>query len=344
MHDFSHLKEWFKLPDETKIRIFTETGRSRGLLPFAVEKDWWVVHTLAVICTMDCAGSLVFKGGTSLSKGWNLIQRFSEDIDLALDREYLGFSGELENADVRRLRRKSYEYLTETFTPELQNKFAEVGFTDVTIKYRAVPNHDQDPMVIEVYYPKLTEKDTYLKPGVLVEVGSRSLQEPFTDRSFATMVAENYPGQQYADKPVTIPTVNPERTFLEKIFLLHEEFQTSPGKRRVNGLSRHLYDIEILSRTDCAGIAVNSPDLYNTIVAHRSKFSRISGVDFSNHSPDKIAFVPPEHILPEWETDYNEMKENMIYGEALSFIELITKLKELQSKLNKIKWDESFSR
>ena len=133
MHDFSHLSEWLKLPDETKLRIFTETGRNRGLLPFAVEKDWWVVHTLAVIYNMNCAGSLVFKGGTSLSKGWNLIQRFSEDIDLALDREYLGFSGELENADIRRLRRKSYEYLTGIFTPELQEKFVEIGFTEVIV-------------------------------------------------------------------------------------------------------------------------------------------------------------------------------------------------------------------
>lgn len=338
MNDFSHLKEWLKLSDDTKLRIFTETGRNLGLLPVAIEKDWWVVHTLTVIYTMSCAGSLVFKGGTSLSKGWNLIQRFSEDIDLALDREYLGFSGELENADVRRLRRKSYEYLTETFTPELQKRFAEVGFTDVTIKYREVPNHDQDPMVIEVYYPKLTEADTYLKPGVLVEVGSRSLKEPFTDRTFATMVAENYPAQPFADKPITIPTVNPERTFLEKIFLLHEEFQKKSEKKRLDGLSRHLYDIEILSRTDYAGIALNNSDLYNTIVTHRSKFSRISGVDFANHSPDKIAFIPPEYVLPEWETDYNEMKENMIYGEALTFSEMIEKLKELQSRINSIKW------
>lgn len=339
IQDFSHLKEWFKLPDETKLRIFNETGRSLGLLPFAVEKDWWVVHTLAVIYTMDCAGSLVFKGGTSLSKGWNLIQRFSEDIDLVLDREYLGFPGELENADVRRLRRKSYEYLTETFTPELQKKFVEAGFTDITIKYREVPNHDQDPMIIEVYYPKLTEKDTYLKPGVLVEVGSRSLKDPFTEKTFATMVAENYPGQPYTDKPITIPTVNPERTFLEKIFLLHEEFQKPEDKRRVEGLSRHLYDIEILSRTEFSETALHDAGLYNTIVAHRSKFSRISGVIFANHSPDKIAFVPPEHVLPEWETDYNEMKENMIYGEVLKFSELITKLKELQYRINKTQWD-----
>lgn len=141
-----------------------------------------------------------------------------------------------------------------------------------------------------------------------------------------------------ADLPVTIQAVNPERTFLEKIFLLYEEFQKSPGKRRVDGLSRHLYDIEILSRTDYAKIALINPDLYNTIVTHRSKFSRISGVDFANHSPDKITFIPPESVLPEWEADYNQMKENMIYGEALPFSELIVKLKKLQSQLNTTKW------
>jgi hypothetical protein len=73
-------------------------------------------------------------------------------------------------------------------------------------------------------------------------------------------------------------------------------------------------------------------------VSHRSKFSRISGVDFANHSPGKIAFVPPENVLPDWEADYNEMKENMIYGEALPFKELIEKLKELQSRINTIIW------
>ena len=339
MADLAHLKEWLSLPSGTKLNIFTETGRKLGLPAVAIEKDWWVVHTLSLIYTMDCARSLVFKGGTSLSKGWNLIQRFSEDIDLALDREYLGFTGELENADVRRLRRVSYDYMTTTFTEELRSKFAEAGFTDVTVKYREVLNHDQDPMIIEIYYLKLTEQDTYLKPGVLVEVGSRSLIEPFTDRTIATMVAENYPGQPFSDKPITIPTVNPERTFLEKIFLLHEEFQKHEEKRRIDGLSRHLFDIEILSRTKFAETALENADLYNTIVVHRSKFSRISGVDFANHSPDKISFIPPEHLLSEWEADYKLMQENMIYAEAMPFTELIKNLKELQSRINSLKWD-----
>lgn len=339
MHDFPYIKEWLNLPDETRLNVFTETARDRGLLPYAIEKDWWVVHTIALIFTMDCAGSLVFKGGTSLSKAWNLIQRFSEDIDLALDREYLGFTGDLENADVRRLRKESYKYLTATFTPELQRKFVDAGLKDVTVKYREVPNHDQDPMVIEIYYPKLTEKDTYLKPGVLVEVGSRSLIEPCTNRTFATMVAEKYADQPFADGPITIPTVNPERTFLEKIFLLHEELQRPDEKKRVDGLSRHLYDIEILSRTEFAEEALNGPDLYNTIVGHRRKFNRISGVDFDNHSPGKVVFVPNDDVLSEWEADYNQMKESMIYGDTVEFKELIERLKEIQSRLNRIKWD-----
>jgi predicted nucleotidyltransferase component of viral defense system len=64
MNDLSHLKEWLKLPGETKLRVFTETGKNIGLPPYPVEKDWWVVHTLHLVFTMDCAHSLVFKGGT----------------------------------------------------------------------------------------------------------------------------------------------------------------------------------------------------------------------------------------------------------------------------------------
>ena len=173
----------------------------------------------------------------------------------------------------------------------------------------------------------------------MVEVGSRSLIEPFTNRTFATMVTEKYSEQPFSDKPVKIPTVNPERTFLEKIFLLHEELQRPDEKKRVNGLSRHLYDIEVLSRIEFAEKALKGPDLYNTIVEHRRKFNRISGVNFDDHSPDKIAFVPPDVVLSEWEADYNQMRESMIYGEALPFERLIENLKALQSNINKLKWN-----
>lgn len=335
MNKFTHLQEWFQLPDETKIRLFAETSRQIGLpSSSAAEKDWWVVQTLAVIFSMDYADALIFKGGTSLSKGWNLIQRFSEDIDLALDREFLGFTGELSKQDIKKLRRKSYQFITEVFTEELKAKFDELGFKEVTVKYREVKNHDQDPLIIEIYYNKLTEMDTYLKPGVLVEIGSRSLKEPLTQRTFGTFISQIYFDNPFTDKPITVPVVNPERTFLEKVFLLHEEFQKDTEKIRVEYLSRHLYDIEKLSQTDYAEKALQDTELYNTIVRHRSKFTAISGIDYDRHKPENIKFIPPDNLLPLWEKDYQDMTAIMIYGESLPFDELIKRLTELQKRIN----------
>jgi predicted nucleotidyltransferase component of viral defense system len=337
MNKFNHLQEWFQLPDETKIRVFAETSRQIGLpSSSAAEKDWWVVHTLAIIFSMECANALIFKGGTSLSKGWNIIHRFSEDIDLSLDREFLGFSGELKKSEIRNLRRKSFKFITEVFTEELKNKFFELGFKDLTIKPREVKNHDQDPLIIEIYYNKLTEKDTYLKPGVLIEIGSRSLKEPFTQRTFGTFISEIYTDSSFTDKSITIPIVNPERTFLEKIFLLHEEFQKPFDKIRVERLSRHLYDIEKLSQTEYVEIALQDTELYNTIVKHRSKFTAISGIDYTKHNPANIKFIPPDSILKMWDADYEEMKSSMIYGQILEFDKLIIKLTELQKRINGI--------
>ena len=337
MNKFTHLQEWFQLPDETKIRLFAETSRQIGLpSSSAAEKDWWVVHTLSVIFSMECANALIFKGGTSLSKGWNVIHRFSEDIDLALDREFLGFSGELKKGEIRKLRRKSFQFISEIFTEELKNKFTEFGFKNVTVKPREVENHDQDPLIIEIYYKKLTETDSYLKPGVLIEVGSRSLKEPITQRTFGTFVSEIYSDNPFTDKPITIPVVNPERTFLEKIFLLHEEFQKPLGKIRVERLSRHLYDIEKLSQTEYAEIALQDTELYNTIVRHRSKFTAISGINYAKHNPANIKFIPPDSIIKMWEADYEEMRGSMIYGNPLDFDQLINRLTELQKQINEI--------
>ncbi len=328
---------WFQLAEQDRQEILAETATQKGLSIATVEKDWWVVQTLFVIFSMEYANVLIFKGGTSLSKGWNLIQRFSEDIDLALDREFLGFTGELTKGDIKKLRRKSYQFITEVFTEELKTKFAELGFENILVKYREVENHDQDPLIIEIYYPALTAKNSYLKPVVLVEIGSRSLKEPFTQRTFGTIVSEVFADRPFSDKPITIPIVNPERTFLEKIFLLHEEFQKTPSKIRVERLSRHLYDIEKLSQTEYAETALQDTDLYNTIVKHRSKFTPISGIDYTNHSHDRINIIPPDTIIKEWEKDYEIMTQTMIYDNPLHFDELIKRLTELQKRINSIK-------
>jgi len=266
------LHEWLNLTAEERYFYINETSQKNGLPFQSVEKDWWVTHTLSVIFSMKYAKSLIFKGGTSLSKAWNVIERFSEDIDLALDREFLGFVGDISKTQISKLRYASYKFLTEKFTPELQQKFNELSFTDVLIKYREIENHDQDPLIIEIYYPKLTEKTVYLRPGVLVEIGSRSLKEPFSPCKFKTLISENYNNKAFADSEITIPTVNVERTFLEKVFLLHEEYQRPVEKRRVERLSRHLYDIEKISHTPYFQKALSNKDLYKTIVSHRDKF------------------------------------------------------------------------
>lgn len=336
MIDLPTLTSWLQLSDTTKRNIYIETGRKIGLPAMAVEKDWWVVHTLALIFSMECAPALIFKGGTSLSKGWNLIQRFSEDIDLAIDREYLGFEGNLNRQQIKKLRKASYAFMTKAFIEELTERFAAAGFKDVNISYTDTGQSDQDPIIIEIYYPKLTEKENYLRPGVLVEVGCRSLREPTTQRTFSTLVAENFSDRPFADRPIIIPIVNPERTFLEKIFLLHEEFQKAPERIRVDRLSRHLYDIEKLSQTEFTEIALSDLDLYQMIVNHRKMFTALAEVNYDNHSPDKIVFVPPHNLRPAWEADYKQMRESMIFGDVLGFEDLIQALTILQVKINKI--------
>jgi Nucleotidyl transferase AbiEii toxin, Type IV TA system len=162
------------------------------------------------------------------------------------------------------------------------------------------------------------------------------LKEPFSQRTFGTYVAEVYPDRSFTDKSITIPVVNPERTFLEKVFLLHEEFQKDFDKIRVDRLSRHLYDIEKLSQTTFADIALSNLELYHTIVTHRSKFTPISGVDYADHNPGNIKFLPDERLVKKWEADYQQMCSSMIYGQFLTFGELMNKLEVLQERINRI--------
>ena len=331
------LPEWLKLTAPNKRNIFAETARQKALPVSSIEKDWWVVHTLFAIFSTEYADKLIFKGGTSLSKAWNLIERFSEDIDLALDREFLGFAGDLSKKEIHQLRYASYEFISTKFVAALDLSFKEMGLENVKVKPQQVVNHDQDPLIIEIYYPKLTGNDLYLRPDILVEIGSRSLKEPYSQRNISTFVSSIFTEMPFAENQIVVPTVNPERTFLEKVFLLHEEYQRPPEKMRVERLSRHLYDIEKLSQTSYFQKALSNRELYKTIVAHREKFSRLGGVDYTKHAPEHIRIVPPENVLSLWENDYERMKNSMIYGEKISFYELITKIIEIQKSINEVK-------
>ena len=114
------------------------------------------------------------------------------------------------------------------------------------------------------------------------------------------MIGEKYQGKAFADNNIVIPSVNPQRTFLEKIFLLHEEFQLPIEKIKVERKSRHLYDVEKLMDTEYATAALGNKALYQTIVEHRAKLTPLRGIDYANHTPDKINPIPPDAMMGEW--------------------------------------------
>lgn len=330
--------DFHKIPDNDRAVIYQQITNTMGMPAHAVEKDWWVVQVLSAIFELESGKHLVFKGGTSLSKAWGLIDRFSEDVDLAIDRSFLGFEGELKKKQITALRKTANQYITETFFPELKQKMIENGFADLKWEIIDSDESDQDPKIIMMYYPHAIESPGYIQPKVQIEIGCRSLREPFKIQNFNALVDEHYPKTDFAMPAINVPTVVPERTFLEKIFLLHEEFSKPMQSIRVQRLSRHLYDVYQLSKTTIADNALKDSELYETIVNHRYQFTRISKVDYNLHQPQAINPIPPDEIIKAWEADYNTMLTEMIYGNAPTFLEMIKQLIALKTRINKVDW------
>jgi predicted nucleotidyltransferase component of viral defense system len=324
-----------------KKAIFNAIATEKGMTPFAVEKDWWVSRTLEIIFQMPIAKHLVFKGGTSLSKAWKLIHRFSEDVDLAIDRDFFeDYKGDISKTQIGKLRKEAGVYTTGTFFEELKSTFLKKEFTQLQFKIIETGDSDQDPRILEIYYPNIINTTSeYLLPRVQIEVSCRSLREPFTVKSFGALVDEVYADKDFAEPLFNVPTVNAERTFLEKLFLLHEEFHRPIDKMRVDRLSRHLYDVYHLTNAGVAEKAITDKELYETIVAHRYKFSRVGEVDYNLHNPQTLNPIPIADKLEEWKADYAKMKEDMIYEEDKpSFEQLIANLNELRTQLQRLDW------
>jgi hypothetical protein len=329
---------WLQISKERRIEILNQASNSTGLPAVAIEKDWWVTLALKASFDLEYSPHIVFKGGTSLSKGWDLIERFSEDIDLAIDRRFFGFEADISKNQIKTLRKRSCEFISTTFLSDLTKKFTEwKAIGDCTLNAQPVNDSDKDPQVIEIHYASVLDKSDYLPQRVLIEVSSRSLMVPSEDRKINSILSATFPDQSFATDPFNVSTVLPQKTFLEKIFLLHEEFSQGIENIRIERLSRHLYDIERLMDTDHGKEAIKNKELYDNIVAHREKFNALRGLDYSNHIPTKIKIIPPDEIIKEWGKDYQTMTQNMIYGEPLNFEALIKRIQELQKRVNEIK-------
>ena len=150
------------------------------------------------------------------------------------------------------------------------------------------------------------------------------------------MIGQTFSGFPFADDNITLRCVNPERTFLEKIFLLHEEHQRPKEKMKIKGKSRHLYDICQIAQTEYADKAIADKELYKSIVKHREWFTKVGGVNYASHFPPNLNPIPPAELMPEWEHDYFDLQEQMIGGKSFSFNKLIQELQRVVEIINNI--------
>ncbi len=331
---------WLQLTPEQRKASIAEVEYNTGIRAKAVEKDWWVTLTLRALFQSAYGKHMVFKGGTSLSKCWKLISRFSEDIDIALSPEAFGMKYEQKptKSYVDKLKRAGCAFTSNELKAELEKQLIALGMPKDTVKLIADPvpenRPDTDPQTIHVSYPSLYDPHPYIADEVKIEVSVRSLQIPFSSVSIQSILSEINPSEKaYPEQPFAVDAVEARKTFLEKVFLLHEEFGKPDVKRiRSERMSRHLYDLTTMMETDIEAQALADDKLYDALIAHREAYQRISWVNYESLAPKTIAFLPPADVIDLYRRDYQTMQEQMIYGKTVSFDKLIEKLSSLQEK------------
>lgn len=324
------MNTWQSLTVGERKSILTDISKKTKMNENAIEKDWWVTIVLKVLFQTSCANYLNFKGGTSLSKGWGLIDRFSEDIDIAIDKSLWNIAGDTESQRDK-LRKISRNYIQEVLCNELDYNLKTIGVTGFLVKFIDSSSSDTDPSVILITYPSVIDESIlYVPPKVKVEISCRSLWEPCKLKEYQSIIAKYYSNEDFIDSSFKANTVYPSRTFLEKAFLLHEEFQKQ--KIRTVRMSRHLYDLEKIMDTKYAEEALKNRNMYDKIIQHRKDYTPIRGVNYTTHNPNTINFIPPERVMKDYQDDYKDLQESMIYGDSLSFDKLIERITLLNKR------------
>ncbi|MDR0796282.1 MAG: nucleotidyl transferase AbiEii/AbiGii toxin family protein [Tannerella sp.] len=329
------------LSKKERLEIYQEAHNTLGFSKNVIEKDWWVTAVLRALFALPYAENLSFKGGTSLNKCYNLIERFSEDIDIAVNRDFLGFSSTLSKAQIgSRLRRAACTFVREKLQVDLKNQLETNGLnpSDFSVKVNITPITTTDPEIIEIEYQSLFDDISYIKRKVIVEVSGRSMREPLQSVKLQSMIDEVFSNEDFTEKPFETNAVVPERTFWEKICLLHEEFAKPQELIRTERMSRHSYDLEKIMNTPIAENALKDKGLYNSIVEHRRIFVGLKGFDYSTLATKTIRIIPPDNIIAQWQEDYEIMQRTMIYGESLTFNKLIDRIKQLNEIISQLDW------
>lgn len=336
------MNTFIQLPPERQRAIYDEAQARRGLPAQSIEKDFWVCWTLRELFQHPQWGAhFTFKGGTSLSKAWKLIERFSEDLDLVIDREYLGFGGVgLSNNQQRRLKEECSRRIHAEIKPALEERFRQVLPSGRTWSLEAATEaEDRDRQTLLFKYPTVfPTPSAYVRPVVKMEMGARSQTEPSAIASIQSYAAEVVP-EVIPEGTFFIRTVAARRTFWEKAMLLHEEtYRPAPaqssGPVRKAGLARHYYDLWRLIESGVAAEALADPGLFDQVVEHRQIFFRYSWMDYSTMRRGSIRLLPLVEQVDAWRQDYDAMRAEMFFGPAPEFAVVLKVVGEFSLKFN----------
>ena len=317
--------------------LFTRTAEKMNMHPSIVEKDFWVCFMLDHLFH-DCEYKdvFVFKGGTSLSKSYHVIERFSEDIDLILDWRKLTENTnpwdersktkqDLYNKTINSNAADFYrEELVPTLNKELSEKLGEG-------KWVAVDEYD--PMVVNFYYLKDFNND-YIVPVVRLEIGPLAEWMPSHKTTIEPFVAEKYP-DIFEQRTTEVLTIDVERTFWEKLTILHKMANFPQDKILPRRYARHLYDVYCMTNSSVKAHAFARKELLEKDVIFKQKFYYAKSAHYETATLKDISLIPASHIMDAVKQDYFAMK-NMIYGEYPEFEDIIEQLKKLENEVHNL--------
>lgn len=337
-----------RLAASDRAALFNETGAARGLANAIIEKDFWVCWTLKRLFSLQKgdAPDLVFKGGTSLSKAYGAIRRFSEDIDLSFDRTDLGYEGD---RDPEAASKKKAKALIEDLVADVQKHIATVilpQLTEAIVSELGSPtkglwqltiDKEEPQNVIFEYPPSLNQKDyadlAYLSRRVKLEFGARGDPWPAEKREIRPYAAEEF--RNFFQEPTCVVDVLAlRRTFWEKATALHAEHHRAAGSPTPPYFSRHYYDLATLANDEAGKAAIKDIDLLTTVADHKSVFFRSAWAHYESARPGTLRLTPNPDRLADLRADYRKMAPMMFDNPAPDFDEIMRRIGELERLIN----------
>jgi predicted nucleotidyltransferase component of viral defense system len=311
------------LPTEDRKVFFDEAVNKLGIVFPIIEKDFWVVWTLERLFSLDELKShLTFKGGTSLSKVYGLIERFSEDIDVSIEKDFLGFGApenDPEKATSSNKQKAALEKLSKACSSYVQNEMATALKKSIadefgtTKGWQVIPDA-KDPQALIFEYPNITPRGDYIHQAVKIEMGARSEHWPVSDHAIQSFVKKAL-AEKVTEPEFKIRVLNAERTFWEKATLLHQYAHLPEGKPLPPRLSRHLYDFFQLLGSPIKEKALRDLTLLDRVADHKNIYFASAWANYETARKGTLKLSPHARVVAELERDYDLMAP-MFYGEA----------------------------